>query len=189
MENIFLIGPRHSGKSSAGRALARLCEGSFIDLDELIAERTGKSPRILYTEGPEIFKKAEAAALAAVLALEPSGPRIIAAGGGVIDNPEAIALLEKTATILPVYLNVSAAIAWERISGNGGELPPFLNTENPRETHRELHERRAAACRILARLVIEGDGKNPEAIAREIWERTAGLHGADAGADLRPGGL
>jgi shikimate kinase len=173
MKSIFLIGPKHSGKTSAGRALALRCLGSFIDLDDLIAERSGKSPRTLYAEGPEVFRKAEATALAALLDPAAAGPRVIAAGGGIIDNPEAIALLEKTETILPVYLNVSAEIAWERISANGRELPPFLKTENPRETHRALHERRALAYRKRAHLVIEAEGKSPEAIAREIWDRLA----------------
>ena len=181
MKNIFLMGPKHAGKTSAGRALAALCSGDFIDLDALIEERSGKSPRTLYTEGPEIFRKAEAGALAVLLALESSGPRITAAGGGIIDNPEAAAMLEKTAALLPVYISVSADTAWERISA-AGELPPFLKTPflktgNPRQTHRELHERRAAAYRQFARLAIEAEGKSPDEIAREIWERSAGLRG------------
>ncbi|MDR0997648.1 MAG: hypothetical protein LBL70_01155, partial [Treponema sp.] len=69
MEIILLTGPKHSGKTSAGRALVRLLAektdpaASFIDLDELVEDRTGKSPRALYREGPEIFRKAEADAL------------------------------------------------------------------------------------------------------------------------------
>ncbi|MDR1575295.1 MAG: shikimate kinase [Treponema sp.] len=173
MEDIFLAGPKHSGKTSAGKALAALCSGRFIDLDELVAERSGESPRSLYTEGPAVFRKAEAAALAALIGSETiPGARIVAAGGGLIDNPDAIALLENTKTALCVYLDVSAETAWERISGAaGGELPPFLKTGNPRETHRALHERRAAAYRQFARLTIEAERKSPEEIAREILER------------------
>jgi shikimate kinase len=167
MESIFLIGPRHCGKTSAGRALAALCSIPFIDLDELIAERGGKSPRALYAEGPEFFRKAEAEALASVF--EPKTPAlcVVAMGGGITDNSAAIALLKKNKTALPVYLEITPKLAWERIS-RAGELPPFLKTENPRETHRMLHERRAAACLRLARLVIQAEGKSPGAIADEI---------------------
>ena len=176
MRSIFLTGPKHSGKTSVGRALASLCSGAFIDLDELVTERTGKSPRTLYGEGPELFRKAEAEALAAVIDSVAAGPRIIAAGGGLIDNSGALALLAKTDAPAPVYLSVSAETAWKRISA-AGELPPFLNTGNPRETHRVLHERRAAAYRQLARLLIDAEGKSHETIAREIWERSACLWG------------
>ncbi|MDR2435092.1 MAG: shikimate kinase [Treponema sp.] len=177
MEDIFLVGPKHSGKTSAGKALAALCSGRFIDLDGLIAERTGESPRSLYTEGPAVFRNAEAAALAALIGSETLDARIIAAGGGLIDNPDAIALLENTKTATPVYLDVSVDTAWERINGEaGGELPPFLKTENPRETHRALHERRAAAYRKFARLTIEAERKSPEEIAGEILERLKHLN-------------
>ena len=170
MQNIFLTGPKHSGKTSAGRALSAVCSGGFIDLDELIAERSGKSPRALFREDPAVFRRAEAGALAALIESPPAAPYIVAAGGGIIDNGDALALLEKKQIFLPVYLHLSADTAWERISA-AGELPPFLNTGNPRETHRALHERRAA-YRKLARLIIEAEGKSPEAIAREILQKT-----------------
>ncbi|MGH8592500.1 MAG: shikimate kinase, partial [Gammaproteobacteria bacterium] len=40
-ENIFLIGPLGSGKSTVGRALARRLEKAFFDSDQVIEERTG----------------------------------------------------------------------------------------------------------------------------------------------------
>jgi shikimate kinase len=184
MQFIVLLGPKHSGKTSAGKALASLLSCDFIDLDDFIARRRGKSPRALYLEGPEIFRKAEAEALAALFesekaenrtretsssssAVEVSRSVVIASGGGIADNPEALALLQKNPGVISVFLDVSAKTAWERI-GKERELPPFLRTENPEETHRSLHERRAAAYRQLASLVINADGKSPEEVAEEI---------------------
>ena len=87
-ENILLTGPKHSGKTSAGKELAKLLTCEFIDLDELVQRRTGKSPRQLFTESPETFRNAEAAALAEILGgREECGTcRVIATGGGIIDN-------------------------------------------------------------------------------------------------------
>jgi len=179
MEDIFLIGPKHSGKTSVGRILSSLCSREFIDLDELITQRTGKSPRELYKENPDIFKKAEAEAVAALInedyaeqnniSFNKTGRfRIIAAGGGVIDNNEALALLNKTG-VVKIYLDISADSVWERINDSGnGELPPFLQTDNPQETHRVLHERRAAGYRQIADIIIETEGKTPDEIAAEI---------------------
>jgi shikimate kinase len=92
---LILTGPKHAGKTSAAAALARLCRTGCIDLDEVIASQTGKSPRTLYQEGPELFRKAEARALASLLRSPDRAKKIIAAGGGIIDNQEAAALLKK----------------------------------------------------------------------------------------------
>jgi len=174
MKSIILTGPKHSGKTSAGKALASLCSCDFIDLDDLILQRTGKSPRQLYSEGHAVFQKAEADTAAALFGADADsageGRRVIAAGGGIIDNAEAAALLKKPG-VTTVYLNISAKSAWERIANAaaGGELPPFLRTENPQETHRALHERRAAAYFQFTDIVIEAEGKTPEEIAADIF--------------------
>jgi len=169
MRFIVLVGPKHSGKTSAGKALASLLSCGFVDLDDFIAQRSGKSPRALYGEGPEVFRKAEAEALAALLESATAGAAsslVIASGGGIIDNPDALSLMSRYQTV-SVFLDVPAAVAWKRIKA-AGELPPFLKTDNPAETHRTLHERRAAAYRQLAALVINADGKSSREIAGEI---------------------
>jgi shikimate kinase len=173
---ILLTGPKHSGKTSAGRVLAEILGTGFIDLDELIEQQTGKSPRTLYKEGPEVFRQAEVRALASLLP-QTAGcrPGVVAAGGGLIDNPGAMELLRRgnypgTAPVT-IYLEISADTAWDRISAAAkktGELPPFLNIENPRETHAALHERRGAAYREFAALTITAEGKTSGDIGREI---------------------
>jgi shikimate kinase len=183
---VVLIGPKHAGKTSTGKALASLCGGKFTDLDECVEARTGKSVRALYREGREIFRRAEADALAALLAEDapdaachPAAQalRVIAAGGGLADNGAALSLLRQPGSyraLLLVYLDVSAETAWARIeeqAAKTGELPPFLDTENPRETHRQLHERRASLYREIAGLVIDAGQKSPASLAEEILRR------------------
>ncbi|MDR2483554.1 MAG: shikimate kinase [Treponema sp.] len=170
METAVLIGPKHTGKTSVGRALAGLLDVPFIDLDEAVTARTGKTPRALYREGPEVFRAAETEALRSLLE-ETAGRRVIAAGGGTADNAAASALLVNTAGVRLLYIEVSEETAWERIqlaAGRTGELPPFLNTANPRETHRALYTRRAAACRALAHITAAGENAAPEAIAQRL---------------------
>jgi shikimate kinase len=165
VETVFITGPKHSGKTSAGKILAVLYPCDFFDLDDIITKQAGKSPRELYRESPDAFQKAETQSLAG-LASSQSGKRVIATGGGIIDNPAAVALLKEQSALI-AYLDISADSAWERIACSG-ELPPFLQTDNPRETHRALHDRRAAAYQLLAKIVIQADGKTPEEIADEI---------------------
>ena len=171
-----------------------------MDLDEIIEKQTGKSPRTLFCEGPEIFMNAEASALASIInqqtetrQTENRQPEsslgreiqartnglIIAAGGGLIDNSEAMSLLaglntmaESAGTprrveLFTVFLDVSAETAWRRILA-AGELPPFLNTGNPREAHLALHTRRSESYRAFARVTISAENKSPEEIAGEI---------------------
>jgi shikimate kinase len=187
MKDIILTGPKHSGKTSAGKALALLYLCDFFDIDDLILQKTGKSPRQLFSEGQIVFQKAEAEVLA-VLADSGGGEnsgggadnasgasgakakwRVIASGGGIIDNGEALSILKKSGAII-VYLDISAKSAWGRIAAER-ELPPFLKTENPQETHRALHERRAAAYQQIANIVIQAEGKSSQEIADEIFSR------------------
>ncbi|GHT90927.1 shikimate kinase [Spirochaetia bacterium] len=177
---IILTGPKHAGKTTAGRALADRCAGNFTDLDEMVQAHTGKSPRTLFKEGAEVFRMAEAGALRSLLNTKAAGDapgrlHIVAAGGGLVDNGAALDLLKMSDTVMLVYLDVSVETAWERIritAEHTGELPPFLNTTDPQETHRLLHERRAAAYRKIAHIIIKADGKDPETIAEELFSKT-----------------
>jgi shikimate kinase len=165
MDKIILLGPKHCGKTSIGRAIARKIRGCFIDIDNLIAENTSKSPRKLYREGIGVFKTVEVHSLKQAL---DDDAVTIATGGGVVDNSEAVALLRDVRDVRLVYLDVRAKTAWERISEDGDELPPFLNTATPQETHHTLHERRAAVYRHLANQIIEADLKTIEEIVCQI---------------------
>lgn len=169
MCDIILTGPKHSGKTSAGKILASLYSCDFIDLDELVLQKTGKTPRQLYNEDAAWFQKAEAEALAATCRADRTeGQRVIAVGGGIIDNLKAVDILKKMKAKI-VYLNISAATAWDRIAKE--DLPPFLQTGSPQETHRILHERRAAAYSLLANITINVEDKPPDKIADEIFSR------------------
>ncbi len=176
---ITLVGAKHTGKSSAGKALARLIGDRFLDLDELIESRMGRSPRELYEEGPEVFRTAEAEA-AEALAADLNGaahdpmekekrPLVVAAGGGLVDNPRALAALQAAGCL--VSLSVSAKTAWARVRASDertGSLPPFLRGDDPEAIHRALHERRTAAYARIADFEIDAEELNPTDLAEEI---------------------
>jgi len=188
---VLIIGAKHSGKNLCATALNGIIGGQIIDLDELVKKQTGKTPRELFIEGHVFFKKAEAQALASVIQrqmpLQMPQPipqtegetLIIAAGGGIIDNDEAMALISEAKVpsadrqLITVYLEISAETEWQRIvdtSGDGG-LPPLINTNNPKETHLALHNRRAKAYKAAAGITVLAENKNPEEIAKEIAEQ------------------
>lgn len=190
VNGMVLLGPKHSGKTSAGAALAGLLGWPFYDLDRRIEDITGKSPRALYSEGTEIFRAAEADALSGLLEQNPVNgrvPVVLAAGGGLADNPRSLALLDSAAGLRLVSLETGAETAWKRIARDPSGLPPFLcgtggadsgnngsaspETLSPEAIHRELHERRTKAYKNLAGSIVRAEGKTPETIAREIAGR------------------
>jgi shikimate kinase len=185
---MLIIGAKHSGKTLCARALNEIIGGEVVDLDELVEKQTGKTPRELFIEGQVFFKKAEVRSLAS--AIQGASPEataseeavVIATGGGIIDNDEAMALIAeaklpsetKVASadrqLITVYLEISAETAWQRImdGSNDGGLPPLIKTNNPKETHLALHNRRAKAYKAVAGITILAENKSPEEIAKEI---------------------
>lgn len=76
---IFLIGFMGSGKSFLGRELARLADFPFLDLDELIEQRSGLSITAWFAQrGEEAFRQYETEQLRSVDAF----PNLILACGG-----------------------------------------------------------------------------------------------------------
>ena len=55
------------GKSSTGRELARILGAGFVDLDELVVRREGRSIPEIFAGGEAAFRKAEAEALSSLL--------------------------------------------------------------------------------------------------------------------------
>lgn len=96
-KNIVLIGMPGSGKSTIGVLLAKALGMSFVDTDLEIMQRTGKKlQEILDHEGLEEFLKEEALA---VMNTGCTGA-VIATGGSVVLEPEAMEHLKKNGTCI-----------------------------------------------------------------------------------------
>ena len=81
--HLLLQGFMGTGKSTVGRLVAERAGAPFVDLDEAVVERAGRSiPDIFAMEGEATFRRLEAAALHTALAASP--PTVIALGGGAL---------------------------------------------------------------------------------------------------------
>src|SRR4051812_15746237 len=83
-DGIVLVGLAGSGKSTVGRAVAERLGSSFIDLDQMITDATGRTPAELITrDGEQAFRAAERRAVDE--ATQVAGGVIATGGGSVLD--------------------------------------------------------------------------------------------------------
>ena len=101
-KNILMIGMPASGKSTIGVLLAKRLGYSFVDVDLVIQEKTGKLLKeIIAEEGDDGFLRVEEQANLD-LDVEKS---VIAPGGSVIYEAKAMEHYKETATIVYLKLN------------------------------------------------------------------------------------
>jgi len=174
--NIVLTGMKHTGKSTIGTQLARKRNARFVDTDDLIRERCGKSPRELFDQGgPELMAREEATAcayLAEEAQAEPETSFVIATGGGLADNLDAFRSLKAMGTV--VYIDTPFEILFDRVMKSAerdGRLPKFLQNGDPRGLFRELFLRRSGIYATMADITLHAGRRPPQAIIREILEK------------------
>lgn len=103
MDNLFLIGPMGSGKTTLGRRLAPLLGLEFIDLDEQLELRCGVEVSVIFEiEGEAGFREREHAMLAEVASQR---GHLVATGGGSVLRADNRALIRSSGLV--VWLNTS----------------------------------------------------------------------------------
>ena len=132
IQNIALIGFMGTGKSSVGRLVADQLQFKFLDTDELIEQRAGKSiAQIFEQDGEVAFRKLEQEILREISALKQV---VISTGGGLGANEANVASLKEHALV--VCLWAPPQIVWQRVQNQSHR--PLLKTSDPQAKIREL---------------------------------------------------
>ncbi len=119
---IFLVGYMCSGKSTLGRALARALGTDFIDLDDYIESRQGRTiAEIFAADGEAAFRQAEADALDEVIAASGRSRQVIALGGGTPCRPGVMDRLNDAG--MAVHLTAPVARLVERLELGAAQRP------------------------------------------------------------------
>ena len=91
-----------SGKSRTGRALADRLGRPFVDTDNVIVERAGKSiNEIFEQDGEAAFRKMEREVIAEIAQSEK--PLIVSLGGGALTQPENLKVIRQNGTIIRLW--------------------------------------------------------------------------------------
>lgn len=105
-QNIVLVGMPGSGKSTIGKILAQDLNMNFIDSDEEIVKKTGKSiPEIFAEVGESGFRKIESEVISEIAKLSHT---VIATGGGAVLNENNTRLLSYNGRIYFIDRSLSS---------------------------------------------------------------------------------
>lgn len=168
--HLVLVGMMGAGKSSVGKRLALRLGRPFIDTDDVIVERAGRSvPEIFESEGEPGFRAREAEAVAWALASH--DPAVVAFGGGAVLTPANRALARERARV--VWLQAPAWDLARRVAASqrrsGGTARPLLaGDRTPEEVLAEIARDREEAYRECAHLEVVTTGRSPAKVVAAI---------------------
>ena len=160
---VVLVGFMGAGKSTVGRLVARRLGVGFADSDDVITQRTGRTPRDIFaTDGESAFRALERAVVRDLVGDRPAeapverSVGVLALGGGAVEDAGTREVLRAARV---VHLEVSFEQVRARVGRDPGR-PVLARPDLP-----EIFAARQAAYREVADVVLPTDGLAPAAVA------------------------
>lgn len=157
---LVLIGPMGVGKSTVGRLLAERLDLPFVDGDDIVVDREGRSISDIFVDQGEPYFRALEREVTLDLLRTHAG--VLALGGGAPMQEEIGAALAARPV---VFLDVGIADAAARI---GFDTSRPLLAVNPRATWIAMMNARRGTYEGLARWRVDTARRTPEEIVEEI---------------------
>lgn len=159
-----------TGKSCVGRLAAEWLQYAFLDTDELIEQRAGKSVTEIFAQDGELmFREFERQIVAELAACQRT---VIATGGGLVARGDNLASLKTHALV--VCLWASPEVIWERVRRHQ-HRPLLAHAPDPLAKIRELLAARTPFYRQADVLVDTEMRSVPEVTAHVVQEFLAAL--------------
>ncbi len=163
--NVVLVGFMGTGKSTAGRALARRLRLRFVDTDAWITAEAGMPiPELFQRFGEQAFRDLETECARFVAGLRGV---VVSTGGGILGRAANLELLRSTGRLVCLTARPEVILArtapWE-------SRPMLRTAANPRDAvERLLAERQPLYDQ--ADLVVDTSDLTTEQVVSEICER------------------
>jgi shikimate kinase len=159
---LVVVGPPGSGKTTVGRLVAQQLGEPFVDVVEVVVERTGKPiSDIFFDDGEAAFRELERAVCAELLAGQGG---VVSLGGGSVLDPRTE---EDLAGLTVAFLDVSISDAAKRIGF--GQSRPLLSV-NPRAAWTQLMNARRPVYERVATFTVDTAGRSAEQVAGAVVE-------------------
>lgn len=167
---VFLVGMMGVGKSTTGRLLAETLGWPYVDTDEEVPRRAGRTFEDIWeTEGERGFREREAQAVAEVATRE--GNIVVALGGGAVLDESSRSIVKRSGLV--VWLRADPLTLFGRLGEAAGAARPLLRS-GPEAALRKLAETRAPIYESVADLVFDVDRMNPRDVADAIADALKG---------------
>jgi shikimate kinase len=168
-DNVVLIGFMGAGKSVCGRMLARRLGRCFVETDDMIVSRDGRSiPQIFREDGEDAFRRLEAET---VEALQLKSGDVIATGGGLPCRDGRMDALRALGTV--VWLRGDLAVLLDRAARLGGR--PMLD-RSPAEIEALYRTREPYYAR--AQVTVETAGLGVDQVVARVMAALRETHAA-----------
>lgn len=160
--HVVLVGMMGSGKTTVGRQVAERLGRPFLDSDDEIMRRTGRTVREIFeADGEEAFRRLETEVL--LDALGSPAPSVIAAAGGSVLRPANRAALRTKGVV--VWLRADPATLAGRV--RHADHRPLLR-DDPSGVLNRLSTERARLYAEVAHEVVDVDTVPPDAVVDAI---------------------
>jgi shikimate kinase len=165
-----LVGMMGAGKSTVARLLAEAFGCPFVDTDEMVERRAGRTVAQLFgEEGEEAFRTAESQAISELGGV--TGPLVASVGGGAVLSGANRAALRSLGTV--VWLRALPATLARRVGRGAGRPLLRRGVAGPLEVLAQIAEERQAYYQEVADLVVDVDGLSSRQVARELLDLLA----------------
>ena len=159
--NLALIGFMGTGKTSVGKLVAEQLHFEFLDTDELIQSRTGRTiAEIFSKDGEQVFRELERQV---VEQLAQRTRTVISTGGGLPANRNNLDQLKSHA--LTICLWASPEKIWERVRHQSHR--PLLHDADPQKKIQDLLKVREPFYK-QADVLVNTDLRSPREVAQQV---------------------